>query len=82
MKQFFIHAIINWKSTLSSILTTTFVVTLGLMQLGTITPHVAAWIIGINSASKIWLGAISTDGVVIPANSTIHQQTSTTIKVS
>jgi hypothetical protein len=76
------HLTDNWKSTVQSILTTTFVVTGYLMVSSTIKPHTAAVLVTVNGIAKILLGILQTDGVQVLPNSTISQSSSTVIKTS
>jgi hypothetical protein len=74
------HLTDNWKSTAQSFLTVTFAVTGYLMTSSVIKPHTAVVLGIVNGLAKVILGIYQQDGVVIPANSTISQSSSTTIK--
>jgi hypothetical protein len=67
----------NWKSTMQSILTTTFAVTGALMVSQVISPKVAAICATVNGILKIVLGVFETDGVQVPVGTTITQTTKT-----
>lgn len=69
------HITANWKSTLQSILTTTFALTGGLMVSSVISPKTAAILTSVNAVCKIVLGVFQEDGIVVPANTTIQQTT-------
>jgi hypothetical protein len=69
------HLTANWKSTLQSILTTTFALTGALMVSSIISPKTAVILTTINGVCKIVLGIFQTDGVQVPANSTVTQTT-------
>lgn len=75
MNALFLHAVTNWKSTVQSILTTTFALTGTLMVSSIIKPHTAAILVTINAVAKVLLGAIQTDGISVPPSSTIKQTT-------
>ena len=69
----------NWKSTVQSILTTTFALTGTLMLSSVIKPKTAAILTAINGVAKVLLGAFQTDGVQMPAGSTMTQTSKTTV---
>jgi hypothetical protein len=72
------HLTENWKSTLQSILTTTFALTGTLMLSSVIKPHTAAILVAVNGVCKVLLGVFQTDGVQVPAGSTIKQTSTIT----
>lgn len=72
------HLFTNWKSTLQSILTTTFAVTGALMLSSVIKPHTAAILTAINGVCKVVLGVFQTDGTAIPPGSTLKQTSTLT----
>lgn len=51
----------NWRTTLQSILTTTFAVTGVLMTSSVITPHMAAILVSVNGVAKVVLGIFQKD---------------------
>ena len=69
------HLFTNWKSTVQSVLTTTFAVTAVLMGSSVIKPHTAALLVTVNGVAKVLLGLTQTDGIQVPAGSTIDQST-------
>jgi hypothetical protein len=73
------HLTSNWKSTLQSILTTTFALTGALMASSVISPKTAAIMASINGICKIVLGIFQTDGVQIPTGSKVTQTTETVV---
>lgn len=68
----------NWKSTVQSVLTTTFALTGALMVSSIITPKTAAILTSVNAICKIVLGVFQTDGVTLPASTTVKQTTTIT----
>ena len=74
------HLFDNWKSTVQSILTTTFAITGVLMVSSIIKPHTAGILVAVNSIAKILLGVFQTDGVQIPSGSTVTQTTTSKIE--
>lgn len=72
------HLTDNWKSTLQSILTTTFALTGSLMLSSVIKPHTAAILVAVNGVCKVLLGLVQTDGVQVPAGSTVKQTSTIT----
>ena len=72
------HLMTNWKSTVQSILTTTFAITGSLMVSSIIKPHTAALLVTINAVAKVLLGVFQTDGVQVPPGSTIKSNTTIT----
>lgn len=72
------HLTENWKSTLQSILTTTFALTGSLMLSSVIKPHTAAILVAVNGVCKVLLGLVQTDGIQVPAGSTIKQNSTIT----
>ena len=74
------HLLTNWRSTVQSILTTTFAVTGSLMVSSIIKPHTAAILVTINGVAKVVLGVFQTDGIQIPSGSTVTQKTTVTTK--
>ena len=73
----------NWKSTLSSVLTTGFAVTGYLMASSTIKPQTAAILLTVNGVCKLCLGVMQKDGggVQIPAGSKLDVHTEATLQV-
>ena len=73
----------NWKSTLSSILTTGFGVTGYLMASSTIKPRTAVIALSVNGFCKIALGIMQKDGgsLQIPAGSTLDVHTDAKLQV-
>jgi hypothetical protein len=71
------HLLDNWKSTAQSILTTTFAVTGVLMTSSVIKPHTAAILVSVNGVAKVVLGIFQTDGVQLPAGSTVKTTVTT-----
>lgn len=69
------HLLTNWKSTAQSILTVTFMLTGSLMVSSVIKPKTAAILVTVNGFCKIVLGLFQTDGVQVPAGSTLKQTT-------
>lgn len=69
------HIRTNWKSTAQSILTTTFALTGTLMVSSIIKPKTAAILVTANAVCKILIGVFQTDGIQLPANSTVTQTT-------
>lgn len=69
------HLLSNWKSTAQSILTTTFALTGALMVSNVISAKTAAIMGTANAVCKILVGVLQTDGIQIPANSTVKQTT-------
>ncbi|WP_213805772.1 hypothetical protein [Granulicella sp. dw_53] len=80
MKDFIIHAVKNWHSTVQSILTSTLAITGGLAGLSILSPQTATILGTVNVIAKIGLGMLQTDGIVIPAGSTVSQTQSVTVK--
>lgn len=72
------HLLTNWKSTLQSVLTTTFALTGGLMVSSVISPKTAAILTSINAVCKIVLGVFQTDGLQVPAGTQVKQTTTMT----
>ena len=72
----------NWKSTVQSILTTTFALTGALMASNVISPKTAAIMASINGICKIVLGVFQTDGVQVPAGTQISTTTVVTPPVT
>jgi hypothetical protein len=73
------HLANNWKSTVQSILTTVFALTGTLMVSNVISSKTAAIMAAVNGICKIVLGVFQTDGVQIPAGSTVIQTSKTTV---
>lgn len=71
------HLTQNWKSTVQSILTTTFAVTGALMVSSVISPKTAAWMVTINGICKVVLGVFQTDGASLPAGTNIKTSITT-----
>jgi hypothetical protein len=65
----------NWKTTLQSILTVTLALTGALMMSNTISPKVAAIAASVNGIAKVVIGVFQSDGVQVPAGSTVTQTT-------
>lgn len=55
------HLLDNWKSTVQSLLTTTFAVTGVLATSSIIKPHTAAILVTVNGVAKVLLGLYQTD---------------------
>jgi hypothetical protein len=55
------HLTHNWRTTLQSILTTTFAITGCLMTASIIKPHTAALLVTVNGLCKVILGVLQTD---------------------
>lgn len=70
----------NWKSSLQSILTTTFAITGALMVSNVISAKTAAILTTINGVCKIVLGVFQTDGVQIPTGSTVTETSKTVVQ--
>lgn len=69
------HLLTNWKSTVQSILTTTFALTGALMISNVISPKTAAICGSVNAICKVVLGAFQTDGLQVPAGTQVKQTT-------
>lgn len=78
MNPVFTHLLTNWKSTLQSVLTTTFAITGALMVSSVIKPNTAAILVTINGVCKVVLGVFQTDGIQVPAGSTLKQTSTLT----
>lgn len=63
------HLTTNWKTTVQSILTTTFALTGALMVSNVISPKTAAILVSINGVCKVVLGVFQTDGPALPPGS-------------
>lgn len=74
------HLMKNWKSTLQSILTTTFAITGALMVSNVISPKTAAILTTINGVCKIVLGVFQTDGIQVPTGSTVTETSKTVVQ--
>lgn len=55
------HLTNNWKSSVQSVLTTTFAVTGVLMTSSVIKPHTAALLVTVNGIAKVVLGIFQAD---------------------
>jgi hypothetical protein len=69
------HLLGNWKSTMQSVLTTTFAVTGVLMTSSVIKPHTAAMLVTANGIAKVVLGVFQSDGIQLPGGSTVTEKT-------
>lgn len=72
------HLTENWKSTLQSVLTTTFALTGTLMLSSVIKPHTAAILVAVNGVCKVLLGVFQTDGIKVPPGSKLTQTSTIT----
>jgi len=76
------HLTANWKSTVQSILTTTFALTATLMVSSIIKPRTAAILVSVNGVCKVLLGVFQTDGVQLPPGTNVKTSTSVTTPAS
>ncbi len=71
------HLTQNWKTTLQSILTTTFAITGTLMVSSVIKPQTAAILVTVNGICKVVLGVFQTDGSTLPPGTNIKTSITT-----
>lgn len=73
------HLTANWKSTVQSILTSTFAITGVLMVSTVISPRTAGYLVTVNTICKVVLGVFQTDGIQVPTGSTVVQTSKTVV---
>lgn len=73
------HLTQNWKSTVQSILTSTFAITGALMVSTVISPKTAGYLVAVNTVCKVVLGVFQTDGIQVPTGSTVVQTSKTVV---
>ena len=66
MNAFLTKALLNWKSTLSGILTATLSLTVALLPLHVLSPREVVWAGTIQAVAKVLLGLIQNDGTSAP----------------
>ena len=74
------NALQHPKTTIQSILSGVYAITLLLMGMQTISPKVAGIIVSLNTIAKVGLGMSQSDGIQLPAGTSMKQTTQTTLQ--